>query len=74
VSAPLVEPQACTWCGIAEDGHGRQYADAAGWHAWERPTDGQVLARMKARRLARVVARVGALPMPVGTEPKAGAQ
>jgi hypothetical protein len=68
VSAPVVEPSACTWCGIARRGHGRQFADAAGWHEWERPSDAQVLARMKARRLALTVARVGALPVPVGPE------
>lgn len=70
MSAPLVEPSACTWCGIARRGHARQYADAVGWHAWARPTDAQVLARMKARRLAVTVARVGALPMPVSPEPQ----
>lgn len=38
-------------------------------HLWERPSDAQILARMKARRLARVVAREGALPVPVGVKP-----
>ncbi|MCM8552663.1 hypothetical protein [Streptomyces sp. STCH 565 A] len=71
MSAPLVEPSACTWCGIARRGHGRQFADAVGWHGWERPSDVQILARMKARRLALTVARVGALPMPAGPEPQA---
>ncbi|WP_200309560.1 hypothetical protein, partial [Streptomyces adelaidensis] len=59
----IVEPSACTWCGIAQRGHGRQYADAVGWHAWERPSQEQILARMKARRLAATVAARGALPM-----------
>jgi hypothetical protein len=69
MSAPLiVEPSACTWCGIAQRGHGRQYADAAGWHVWERPSQEQILARMKARRLQLAVARAGALPVPVGGE------
>lgn len=68
MSAPLVEPSACRWCGIAQRGHGRQFADAAGWHAWVLPTNAQVLARMQARRLALTVARVGALPMPVGPQ------
>lgn len=71
MNAPLVEPSACTWCGIARRGHARQYADAVGWHGWVRPTDAQILARMKARRLAVTVARVGALPMPVSPEPQA---
>lgn len=70
MSAPLiVEPSACTWCGIARRGHGRQFADAAGWHEWSAPSQEQILARMKARRLALVVAREGALPMPVAPEP-----
>ena len=69
MSAPtIMEPSACTWCGIARRGHGRQYADAAEWHEWERPSQEQILARMKARRLQLAVARMGALPMPVGGE------
>lgn len=64
----IMEPSACAWCGIARRGHGRQYADAAGWHEWEQPSQEQILARMKARRLQLAVARVGALPMPVGGE------
>lgn len=66
-----VEPSACTWCGIAQRGHGRQYADAVGWHEWAAPSDEQVLARLQARRLARGVAQQGALPMPAGSEPRA---
>lgn len=62
----LVEPYGCGRCGIPEP-HGRQAA-ADGIHTWERPSDAQVLARMKARRLARAVARMGALPMPGGPE------
>ena len=64
----IMEPSACTWCGIAQRPHGRQYADAAGWHAWEQPSQEQILARMKARRLQLAVARAGALPVPVGGE------
>jgi len=71
VSAPVVEPQACRWCEIAERGHGRQFADAVGWHEWAAPSDAQVLARMKARRLAQTVSRVGALPVPAGDVPEA---
>ena len=62
----IMEPSACTWCGIAERGHARQYADAAGWHKWEQPSQEQILARMKARRLQLAVARAGAYPTPVG--------
>lgn len=61
-----VEPSACTWCGIAQRPHGRQYADAVGWHAWAQPSQEQILARMKARRLQLAVAKAGALPVPVG--------
>ena len=69
MSAPeVMEPSACTWCGIAERGHARQYADAAGWHQWAQPSQEQILARMKARRLQLAVARAGAFPMPVGGE------
>lgn len=64
----IVEPSACTWCSIARREHGRQYADAVGWHEWEQPPQEQILARMKARRLQLAVARAGALPMPVGGE------
>ncbi|MFD9248445.1 hypothetical protein [Streptomyces bottropensis] len=75
MSAPVVEPSACTWCAIARRGHGRQFADAVGWHEWAQPSQEQVLARMKARRLAVTVAKQGALPVPVpvGPEPKASA-
>lgn len=64
----IMEPSACAWCGIAKRGHGRQYADAIGWHDWEQPSQEQILARMKARRLQLAVGRCGALPMPVGGE------
>lgn len=67
-SPEIMEPSACTWCGIARRGHGRQYADAAGWHGWEQPSQEQILARMKARRLQLAVARAGALPVPAGGE------
>lgn len=63
-----VEPSACTWCGIAERGHGRQYADAVGWHAWAQPSQEQILARMKARRLQLAVAKAGPLPVLAGGE------
>lgn len=70
MSAPVVEPSACRWCAIARRGHGRQFADAVGYHAWVWPSQEQILARMKARRLAAAVAREGALPVPVGPEPQ----
>lgn len=47
------EPYGCTHCGEAKRSHGRRYVIGAGTHAWERPTDEQVKARMLARRAAR---------------------
>jgi hypothetical protein len=47
------EPFGCTYCGIAQRSHGRQWIASAGVHAWERPSDEQVKARMLARRVAR---------------------
>jgi hypothetical protein len=68
MSAPkLVEPYGCGRCGIPLP-HGQQ-TGPGGLHGWERPSDVQILARMKARRLARVVARQGALPVPVASVP-----
>ncbi|MFJ2110605.1 hypothetical protein ACIOEX_01530 [Streptomyces sp. NPDC087850] len=46
-------PSACRWCGIDQRPHARQWAQPAGWHAWEQPTEQQILARMRARRAAR---------------------
>lgn len=43
-----VHPFGCGRCGLPQP-HGRQY-DRDGGHQWERPTDAQILARMKARR------------------------
>lgn len=47
------EPYGCKHCGEAKRTHGRRYVLSAGVHAWERPTDEQVKARMLARRAAR---------------------
>ncbi|WP_244308842.1 hypothetical protein [Streptomyces monomycini] len=46
------EPYACAWCGLPLP-HGRQYTEDVGMHGWVRPSDAQILARMKARRAAR---------------------
>ncbi|MFB7845484.1 hypothetical protein ACFC34_00410 [Streptomyces sp. NPDC056053] len=43
-------PYGCRWCGDAHGNHGLSYVRSAGFHAWERPTDTQILARMRARR------------------------
>lgn len=46
-------PFGCRWCGTHRHHHGRSWSPARGMHAWERPTDAQILARMQARRAAR---------------------
>ncbi|MFJ7998970.1 hypothetical protein ACIQ7D_17740 [Streptomyces sp. NPDC096310] len=48
----LPSPFGCRWCGIARRSHGRQWIASQGWHAWEQPTNAQILARMRARRAA----------------------
>ncbi|MFK0063416.1 hypothetical protein ACIQTN_29825 [Streptomyces werraensis] len=50
-------PFGCRWCGIHPAEHRARRTAAAGLHTWERPTDAQILARMRARRVARVEAR-----------------
>ncbi|MFE7928353.1 hypothetical protein ACFU6S_06365 [Streptomyces sp. NPDC057456] len=50
-------PFGCRWCGIAPDEHRARRTAAAGLHTWQRPTRGQTLARMVARRAARAEAR-----------------
>lgn len=47
------EPFGCTYCGVEKRSHGRRYIGGQGSHAWERPSDEQVKARMLARRAAR---------------------
>lgn len=51
---PLTEPSACGHCGIPRRPHAQRWTAAAGWHAWQPPTDAQILARMRARRTARI--------------------
>jgi hypothetical protein len=47
------EPNGCAHCGVVQRSHGRRYISGVGGHAWERPSDEQVKARMLARRVAR---------------------
>ncbi|MEU8968103.1 hypothetical protein AB0D11_02310 [Streptomyces monashensis] len=54
------EPYGCRYCGEQQQHHGRQYIATVGMHSWEKPDDAQVMARMLARRAAR---------MPLETEP-----
>jgi hypothetical protein len=46
-------PFGCRWCGDEQGHHGRQYLRSRGVHVWERPTEAQIKARMRARRNAR---------------------
>ncbi|WP_411092243.1 hypothetical protein [Streptomyces sp. 049-1] len=50
-------PYGCRWCGIDPAEHRKRRTAAAGLHTWQRPTNAQILARMRARRVARVEAR-----------------
>src|SRR5690242_4345461 len=49
-----VQPYGCAICGDSQDHHGSQWHPLPGLHQWARPTDAQILARMKARRDARL--------------------
>lgn len=51
-----VDPNACQWCGQPERLHGSRWVEFVGRHQWTAPTDGQRLARMRARRSARSAA------------------
>lgn len=43
-------PSGCRDCQVPEQSHGRRWKAHCGWHAWERPTDRQIKARMRLRR------------------------
>jgi len=47
-------PSGCRWCGAGQSGHAQQWKPTHGWHTWEQPTQAQILARMRARRRARL--------------------
>lgn len=47
-------PFGCRWCGTEQRGHGRRWKPGAGLHTWQRPTNAQIIARMTARRAARL--------------------
>lgn len=47
-------PFGCRRCGNPQGSHGRSYIAGAGIHTWERPTNAQILARMRARRAHRL--------------------
>lgn len=52
-------PFGCRRCGYPENQHG------LGAHQWERPTNVQILARMRARRIARLLP-----PIPLEPDPR----
>jgi hypothetical protein len=47
-------PFGCRWCGTPRHHHGRSYLRGRDVHGWEQPMQGQILARMLARRTARL--------------------
>lgn len=49
-----VEPNACRYCEIGKQDHCQRWAPGVGWHTWTAPADSQRLARMRARRAARL--------------------
>jgi hypothetical protein len=50
-------PSGCRWCGHEQRGHGHSFVRSVGGHRWEPPTMAQRLARMRARRAARLSAQ-----------------
>jgi hypothetical protein len=49
-------PYGCRWCGTDRGHHGARWVPAAGLHRWVEPTRAQMVARMTARRNARLAA------------------
>lgn len=47
-------PNGCQHCGVPRREHYQQWKPPVGWHQWAPPTQDQILARMKARRAARI--------------------
>ena len=47
-------PDGCRWCGYDQYGHCQRWVPGRGFHGWTAPTDAQRLARMRARRAARL--------------------
>lgn len=58
-------PDGCRWCGHERRSHGQLWKPSVGFHKWAEPTDAQRLARMKARRAARIAAKQ---PKPIRPE------
>lgn len=51
-----MNPNGCLHCGIDQQDHMQRWTKTAGWHQWTAPTNAQILARMQARRTARLTA------------------
>jgi hypothetical protein len=49
-------PSSCRWCGQEQGSHGQWWRPGKGYHRYEQPTQAQIKARMRARRLARLTA------------------
>jgi len=49
-----VNPNGCRFCGIDQRDHMQRWSKSIGWHQWDQPTNAQILARMRARRAARL--------------------
>lgn len=55
----MTEPGGCTHCGVSQRRHlTRWMPEPVGWHQWTAPNQAQILERMRARRAARLAARV----------------
>ncbi|MFF1444179.1 hypothetical protein [Streptomyces sp. NPDC058295] len=52
----LLPLDGCRWCGITKQEHMQRWSRTAGWHVWTPLTQEQILARMLARRNARLTA------------------
>lgn len=50
----IPNPNACHWCEVDERFHAMRWSWGPGWHSWVAPADAQRLARMRARREARM--------------------
>ncbi|MFJ6616643.1 hypothetical protein ACIQOW_03540 [Kitasatospora sp. NPDC091335] len=55
----MTEPNGCAHCDIALREHFRRWTPQCGWHAWVQPSTAQILARMQARRAARLNSQNG---------------
>ena len=51
-------PFGCRWCGRQRGAHANLWVPSVRWHTWVRPTDAQILARMRARRKIRNATRM----------------